>query len=33
MDMTCNMHGREEECIQSFGGKVERKDTIRKTWK
>jgi hypothetical protein len=31
MDRACSMHVGEEECIQGFGGKVRRKETIRKT--
>jgi hypothetical protein len=27
----CSTHGREEDCIQGFGGKTIRKDTTKKT--
>jgi hypothetical protein len=29
--MKCERHGRKEECIEDFGGKARRKETIRKT--
>jgi hypothetical protein len=29
--MACSMHGREDVCVQDFGGEVRRKETIRKT--
>jgi hypothetical protein len=32
MGRACSMHGREEECIKSFGGKSKRKETTRKTY-
>jgi hypothetical protein len=31
MIKSCTIHGREEECIQGFGGKARRKETTRKT--
>jgi hypothetical protein len=31
MGRTCNMNGREEECIYDIGGKARRKDTTRMT--
>jgi hypothetical protein len=30
--MTCSMHGREEECLQGFGGKDKRKKAIWKPY-
>jgi hypothetical protein len=27
----CNSYGREEECMQSYGGKIRRKETTGKT--
>jgi hypothetical protein len=30
MSKVYSMHGREEKCIQDFGGKTERKQTTRK---
>jgi hypothetical protein len=26
------MHGNKEDCIQGFGVKIRRKESIRKTW-
>jgi hypothetical protein len=31
MGMANSMYGKEEECIEDFGGKARRKDTTRKT--
>jgi hypothetical protein len=32
MGMASSTHGREEECIQGFGGKFIRKGTTEKTY-
>jgi hypothetical protein len=31
MGKKCSRHGKEEECIQGFGGKARRKETTKKT--
>jgi hypothetical protein len=31
MGGTCNMHGRDEKCLQNFGWKTRRYSTSRKT--
>jgi hypothetical protein len=30
MGRACSIYGRDEECIQGFGGKASRKETARK---
>jgi hypothetical protein len=32
MRWASRIHGREDECIQSFGGKTRKKETTRKTY-